>query len=122
MGNKRPPLIFDDDTETVDVQELAGRGRSKKTDVDPKTVQEIAALSGFPSRGGRAQVHRRRRRKTPYTTQLGLKVRPEMRDLFHDMGEHLAVYDHTVFERGLLALIEKEGTAEQLKIYKDIIE
>ena len=37
------------------------------------------------------------------------------------MGEHLAVYDHTVFERGLLALIEKEGTAEQLKIYKDII-
>ena len=28
------------------------------------------------------------------------------------MGEHLAVYDHTAFERALLALIEKEGTAQ----------
>ena len=37
------------------------------------------------------------------------------------MGDHLAVYDHTVFERALLALIEKEGTPEQLKVYKDII-
>ena len=122
MGNKRPPLIFDDATETANVRELAGKGRSKKPDVDPKTVQEIAALSGFLSRGGRAQVPRRRRKKTPYTTQLGLKVRPEMRVLFQDMGEHLAVYDHTVFERALLALIEKEGTTEQLKIYKDIVE
>ena len=30
-----------------------------------------------------------------------------MRELFQDMGEHLAVYDHTAFERALLALIEE---------------
>ena len=122
MGNKRPPLNFDDDMEAVNVQELAGKGYSKKIDVDPQTVREIAAQSGFPSRGDSASARRRRRRKkSPYTGQLGVKVRPEMRELFQDMSEYLTVYDHTTFERAILALIEKEGTVEQLKIYNDIV-
>ena len=120
MGKQRASLDFDADTETPDVQELAGKSSTNKHAVDPETVQGVAEESGFPSRGGRAPVHRRRRKKSPYTMQLGLKVRPGMRELFQDMGEHLAVYDHTAFERALLALIEKEGTAEQLEIYKDI--
>ena len=44
-----------------------------------------------------------------------------MRELFQDMSEYLTVYDHTTFERAILALIEKEGTVEQLKIYNDIV-
>ena len=63
MGNKRPPLNFDDDMETVNVQELAGKGHSKKIDVDPQSVRDIAAQSGFPSRGGGAPARRRRRKK-----------------------------------------------------------
>ena len=44
-----------------------------------------------------------------------------MRELFQEMGAHLDVYDHTTFERAVLALIEKEGTAEQKKTYEDIV-
>ena len=33
-----------------------------------------------------------------------------MRELFQEMGARLDVYDHTTFERAVLALIEKEGT------------
>ena len=120
MGKQRAALDFDNDTETVDIEELAGKGRTKKNAADPRIVQQVAEQSGFTSRKGAAKK-RRRRKKSPYTTQLGLKVRPEMRELFQYMSEHLDLYDHTTFERAMLALIEKEGTAEQLKTYEDIV-
>lgn len=44
-----------------------------------------------------------------------------MRELFQNLSEHLDVYDHTTFERAILALIEKEGTEEHLSMYKDIV-
>ena len=50
MGKQRAALDFDADTETPDVQELAGKGSIKKYTVDPETVQEVAEESGFPSR------------------------------------------------------------------------
>lgn len=49
------------------------------------------------------------------------KCRPQMRELFQNLSEHLDVYDHTTFERAILALIEKEGTEEHLSMYKDIV-
>lgn len=120
MGNKRAELDFNDDTETVHIEELAGKGRINKNTVDPSSVQQVATKSGFPSREGVIRT-RRRRKKSPFTMQIGLKCRPEMRDLFQAMSEHLDLYDHTTFERALLALIEKEGRPEHLETYKDII-
>ena len=54
MGKQRASLDFDADTETPDVQELAGKSSTNKHAVDPETVQGVAEESGFPSRGGRA--------------------------------------------------------------------
>ncbi|MCP5006262.1 MAG: hypothetical protein GY941_20335 [Planctomycetes bacterium] len=120
MGNQRAGLDFNDDTKTVNIEELAGKGSINKNTVDLESVQQVAEKSGFSSREGGARA-RRRRKKSPFTMQLGLKCRPEMRDLFQEMSEHLDVYDHTTFERALLALIEKEGTPKQLETYKGII-
>ena len=122
MGKERAGLDFDDNTETVNIEELAGKGSINKNtnDIDLVSVQQVAEKSGFPSREGGVKA-RRRRKKSPFTMQIGLKCRPEMRDLFQEMSEHLDLYDHTTFERALLALIEKDGTPEQLETYKDII-
>ena len=120
MGNQRPTLDLDDDSEPVSIEELAGKSGVQKNLIDPESVKNVAEQSGFPSRED-ASKPRRRRKKSPYTQQLGLKVRPQMRELFQDMGEHLGVYDHTAFERAILALIAAEGTPEQLKTYKAIV-
>ena len=120
MGKQRAALDFTSDSETVDIEELAGKSRKGKNVVDPETLQRVAEQSGFPSREN-ARKTLRRRKKSPYTRQLGLKVRPAMRELFQEMGASLDVYDHTTFERAVLALIEKEGTTEQKKTYEDIV-
>ena len=120
MGKQRAALDFASDSETVDIEELAGKSRKGKHVVDPETLQRVAEQSGFPSREN-ARKTLRRRKKSPYTMQLGLKVRPAMRELFQEMGAHLDVYDHTTFERAVLALIEKEGTTEQKKTYEGIV-
>jgi hypothetical protein len=121
MVNKRATLNFADDNDTVDITELAGKSKAKKDSVDPVAVQAVAKQSGFPSREA-SPSRVRRRKRSPYSAQLGLKVRPAMKELFQEVSDHLGVYDHTTFEKALLALIKAEGTEQQLKSYKNIVE
>lgn len=120
MPNQRASLDLGNKSDSIDIAELAGSSRLKKDAVDPETIKQVSEMSGFPSREKTVKT-RRRRKKSPFTQQLGLKCRPEMRELFQDMSEYLDVYDHTTFERAMLALIEKEGTEEHLKRYESIV-
>src|SRR5688572_10602927 len=113
MGNQRAGL----DLDNIDIEELAGKGRgTHKPSVDPARIQEVAEQSGFISR--QPQKKRRQRKKSPYTEQLCVRVRPGMKGLFQDMADLMDTRDHTAFERALLALIEKNGTAELMQQYK----
>ncbi len=119
MGNERAGLNFNDQIDIdIDIEKVTGGNQLPKK-VDPTKLEEIAKQSGFTSR--QPQTSRRRRQKSPFTLQLGIKVRPEMKILFQDMGEYLGVYDCATFERAMLALLEKEGTEVLLSKYKEII-
>ncbi len=118
MGSKRASLDLDDDI--VDIEELAGQPQQIKH-IDKEKLTQIAEQSGFISRepGGR---QRRRRKKSPFTDQQGIRLRPGMKDLFQDLGEYLNIMDHTTFERAILALAEKEGTKEHIQRFKELTE
>ena len=123
MGNnQRATLNFDDDAQTVDIEELAGKGKHRDPLPDAETVKAVAEQSGFPSRDPNAKRPRRRRgKKSPYTAQMGIRVRPEMKGLFQDMAEHLDLADNAAFETALHALVEAHGTANHKQTYERIL-
>ena len=116
MGTKRAGLNLDDDL--IDLEELTQRQPASKS-VDKAKLAQVAEQSGFTSREPGSR-QRRRRKKSPFTDQQAIRVRPGMKDLFQDLGEHLDIMDHTTFERAILALIEKEGTEEHARKFKEL--
>lgn len=106
-------------TEDLDLTSFAPKTQPRQGgDGEKRAIQQAAEQSGFISREPRT---RRRKPSSPYKIQLNLKVRDGMKELFQDMGEQLHVYDHTIFERALLALIEKEGQGDLLQRYREIV-
>ena len=111
MGEQRATLQLDDFKPKA--KERAG----EKEKADQKVIEKVAEQSGFVSR----EPKRKRRRKiSPYTDQLGIKVRPQMKEIFQTIGERMEVYDHTTFENALLALLEKEGMQDLVEEFKTI--
>lgn len=116
MGKKRAGLSLHDDM--IDLEELTERLPPSKPEEKEKLAQ-VAEKSGFTSRESSGR-QRRRRRKSPFTDQQAIRIRPGMKDLFQDLGEYLDVMDHTTFERAILALIEKEGNEEHSRRFKEL--
>ncbi len=117
MGNQRAGLNIED---PIDIVELVKTNKTNNMLSQQEKLKQIAELEGFTSR--QPQKRKIRRKKSPFTSQIGIKVRPEVRDLFQDIGGYLNVYDHTTFEKAILALLEKEGASELLRKYKLITE
>jgi hypothetical protein len=114
MSNKRTGFDFEEGIDLGLVERASNSGKS----VNYKDLEKVAADSGFIKR--LPQTRKNRRKRSPYTEQLGIKVRPLIKDIFQELGEKLSVYDHTTFELAILALIEKEKDQELLEKYKDI--
>ena len=116
---ERTPLAIDEDDD-LDISSLV---RNKKATLnrgnEAQAVKESAESSGFTSRP--ISKKRRKGRKSPYTEQKGIKVRPEMKELFEDVADNLDFRDHTLFEMALLALLEKRKMREEVKRYKAIL-
>ena len=119
MTKQRARLDLDEEEGGINLEELLESGPSRKKVPPTEIVQQVARDSGFVSR--EAPPPRRRRKRSPYTAQIGIKARPAMRTLFQDLSAHLDVYDHTTFEQALLALIEKRGTGEHKKTFYSIV-
>lgn len=116
-GRKRANLDLNDD---IGLEEfIESTPAQKKPDPEKALIHKVAEQSGFVSRQPKKRI--RRRKVSPYTEQLGVKVRPQIRDIFHDIGDRLGVYDHTTFERAILALIEKEGMHDLKDEYRNTI-
>lgn len=118
---ERTPLTIDDDSD-LDLSGLVST-RNKKTPLsknrEKQVIQETAENSGFNSRA--VSRKRRKGRRSPYTEQKGIKVRPEIKELFEDVADNLDLRDHTLFEMALLALLEKRKMREETKRYRQII-
>jgi hypothetical protein len=114
---ERTHLDLGDDE--VDVSGFTPTTRNKDNIPDAEKIEEAAEQSGFVSRNGRRK--RRKKPASPFKDQLNLKCREPIKELFEDVGDYLVIHNHTMLERALLALIEKEGTKEQLKAYQEIV-
>jgi hypothetical protein len=121
MTKTRTPLNFDDD----DILSMASQPLIKPK-IPPEQIKEVANQSGFFSRQPQSQdiVHdisnRRRRKISPYNSQLGIKVRPEIKEIFQNISDTLRIHDCSTFELAILALIEKENYSQLLEKYKKI--
>ena len=129
MGNQRASIIDLDDDENLEenlatsLTEVIKKPAAEKPVVNPDTVEAVAENLGFTHRqqpAKKAPARRNRRKKSPFTEQLGVKVRPGMREIFQDLGELIGEYDHTTFERALLALIKEEGAKDILNKLKKL--
>lgn len=114
MDNKRASFDLDD---VLDIGLLGNASRNNES-VDYKDLEKVAAESGFVKRI--PQKRQNRRKRSPYTEQLGIKIRPLIKEIFQEIGEKLSIYDHTTFELAILALIEKENDQELIKKYKTV--
>lgn len=115
MSNKRAGL---DLNEIIDIETLKSDNK-KNASINQKEIERVAETSGFIKR--LPTNNRRRRKKSPYTEQVGIKVRPSMKKIFQDIGDKLSTYDHTTFELAILALLEKENEIDMINQYKKII-
>lgn len=114
MSNKRAGL---DLNEIIDIGTLKSDNK-KNASINQKEIERVAETSGFIKR---LPTNNRRRRKSPYTEQIGIKIRPSMKQIFQDMGDKLSTYDHTTFELAILALLEKENEIDMINQYKKIV-
>lgn len=119
MSSERKPLDIDFDEDL----NLAGavKATAKKepfTKAQRKIVEATSEAAGFPSR--EAKKARRKRAKSPHTEQLGFKARVEVKDVFQELSDTLGIYDHTTFERAVVALLEKEGRDDLLNRIKEL--
>jgi hypothetical protein len=121
MTKTRTPLNFDDD----DILSMASQPLIKPK-VTPEQIKEVANQSGFFSRQPQLQdiVHdvstRRRRKISPYNSQLGVKVRPEIKEIFQNISDTLGIHDCSTFELAILALLEKGNYSQLLEKYKQV--
>lgn len=111
MDNKRASFNFD---EVIDIGLVENVSKNNKF-IDHKALEKVASESGFVKR--LPQKRKNRRKRSPYTEQLGIKIRPLIKEVFQEIGEKLSIYDHTTFELAILALIEKENDQELIKKY-----
>ena len=81
MGKERAGLNLDTE-DMIDIAELTGKPQAKHADT--RKLEQVAQQAGFTSRA--PQKPRRRRKKSPYTAQLGIKIRPQMKALFQDIN------------------------------------
>ena len=123
MTKTRIPLNFDDD----DILSMASQPLIKPK-VTPEQIKEVAHKSGFFSRQPPLQkvdhdiANRRRRKISPYNAQLGIKVRPEIKEIFQNISDTLGIHDCSTFELAILALLEKGNYSQLLDKYKQITE
>lgn len=127
MAKQRASIDLGGDDAPVDPVALAASSTHPKPAVDRETIQAVSDASGFASREPKPatpakRTRRSRRKESPYDYQKGIRMRSGIRDLFHELVDHLDLKDAETFERAVLALIEKEGTEEQLAEYHKLMQ
>jgi hypothetical protein len=120
MSSERKPLDIDLDEEL----NLTGavKATAKKvpfTKAQREVGEATSEAAGFPS--SEAKKTRRRRTKSPHTEQLGFKARSEVKEVFQELSDTLGIYDHTTFERAVVALLEKEGSTDLLSRISELV-
>ena len=108
-----------DENEGLDLSSLVVDREAVTITPSIKKKLDIAgAKVGFVSRESKPA---RRRRRSPYTVNLGTRCREGMKPLIQEIGERMNVGDAPVIEKAILALIEKEGFNDLMPEYENIL-
>ena len=119
--SERPGINLDfDDESDVDISLLA-KGPTNKNKIvrDKDQLEEAAYKSGFTSRESKRP--RRRGRRTAYTQQKNIKMRPSMPDLFVDLSVELGMKDYELLEHAIQLVIQKHKLKDELERFNEII-
>ena len=81
MNNKRTSFNFEEVINLDIVEQASNSGKSLKY----KNLEKVSADSGFIK--SLSQTRKNKRKRSPYTEQLGIKVRPLIKDIFQELGE-----------------------------------
>ena len=81
MNNKRTSFNFEEVINLDIVEQASNCGKSLKY----KNLEKVSADSGFIK--SLSQTRNNKRKRSPYTEQLGIKVRPLIKDIFQELGE-----------------------------------
>jgi hypothetical protein len=129
MVKQRASLDLDLDD---DILSIASQP-SIKPKMNSEQIKEIAHQSGFFSRQPQKSspapqqspennfTPRRRRNISPYHAQLGIKVRPEIKEIFHTISDLMGIHDCSTFELAILALLEKNNQKKLIEKYNKIV-
>lgn len=120
MSKQRARLALDDldnnDSSQVDISSLLNNTQNLPRSFDNNLVEKVAEKSGFVSR----QPRKRRRLESPYQYQCNLKTREGIKEIFQEIGMRKQIFDHSTFEKAVLALLEKEGMDDLISQFKRI--
>lgn len=108
---------FDFEDDDVDIASLA---KTKRPPSDEReAITRAAEESGFHSR--QVKKTRRRGKRSVYTQQKNIKMRPGMPELFIEIAEELGIKDYEILEMAIEALLEKQKMKDQLEQFKSIL-
>lgn len=111
---------FDFESDDVDDVDIATLAKAKRAPSDEKeAIERAAEESGFHSR--QVKKTRRRGKRSVYTQQKNIKMRPGMPELFIEIADEMNIKDYEILELAIEALLQKQKMKEQLEEFKTIL-
>lgn len=115
----RPTVdISIDEEDDLDISLLAQTKKNKSPKADKEKLEEVAQVSGFTSR--EVKPVRRRARRSVFTQQKNIKMRPGMPDLFIDASLALDMKDYELLEHALELVLQKHKLTDELQRLKEL--
>lgn len=112
MARERKKIVVEDEPDTMDLSEFVPDMEPPAKSHTAEEIKAISEKSGFPSREPtQAKPRKSRRKKSPYTAQLGARVRPDTKDRFQDMAVSLNITDAEALDEALTFWLEQKGAA-----------
>lgn len=111
MARERKKIVVDDAPETLDLSGFSPDTDDKADHVSADAVKAVSEQSGFGSREPKAAASTTpaRRRRSPYTAQIGARVRPETKERFQEIAARLDISDAQALDDALILWLEEKG-------------
>ena len=122
MSRQRTRVKLEDDDQGIDLSGFEADSGNEDKGVSKSEIASVSENAGFTSREVTTQRPRRRRgKKSPFTAQMSIRVRPEIKALFQDMAERLDLADNSAFEMAVSVWVSAHGTPEERQRLNQIL-
>lgn len=109
MARERKKIVVEDDSEIMDLSEFVPDMDAPAPRQSAEDVKAVSEKSGFTSREPKTTTRRSRRQRSPYTAQLGARVKPEVKERFQDMAVSLNITDAEALDQAIALWLAQQG-------------